>query len=39
MLLKWDLLGKVEYTALGLLMLLLGLCLRMALLDEYVAGL
>ena len=32
-LLKWDLLGKVEYTALGLLMLLLGLCLRMALLD------
>jgi hypothetical protein len=26
-LLKWDLLGKVEYTALGLLMLLLGLCL------------
>lgn len=32
-LLQWDLLGKVEYTALGLLMLLLGLCLRMALLD------
>ena len=32
-LLKCDLLGKVEYTALGLLMLLLGLCLRMALLN------
>ena len=32
-LLKWDLLGKTEYAAAGLLALLLGLCLRLALLD------
>ena len=32
-LLKWDLMGKVEYTAMGLLALLLGLCLRLTLLD------
>lgn len=32
-LLKWELLGKTEYTAAGLLALLLGLCLRIALLD------
>ena len=33
-LLKWDLLGKVEYTALALLLLYLGLCLRVALLNH-----
>lgn len=32
-LLKWDLMGRVEYTAMGLLALLLGLCLRITLLD------
>lgn len=32
-LLRWELLGKTEYTALGLLVLLLALCLRMALLN------
>ena len=32
-LLKWDLLGKTEYAVAGLLVLLLGLCLRLALLD------
>ena len=32
-LLKWDLMGRGEYTAMGLLALLLGLCLRITLLD------
>ena len=32
-LLKWDLMGRAEYTAMGLLALLLGLCLRLTLLD------
>ena len=32
-LLRWDLLGKTEYTVLGLLVLLLALCLRMALMN------
>ena len=32
-LLRWELLGKTEYTVLGLLVLLLALCLRMALMN------